>query len=170
MARKPSGRGAKVVGETPLRAALQPRSALRSQVRDGTAAVAGQDADYLAKEVRPQFADSLALDEALQKGHEQENRWDYLLGHAATSALVGVEPHSAKTDQISTVIAKKRAAQVQLRPHLQPGKNVRLWLWVSSGRVDFSPFDKAIRRLAEEGIEFAGRQVQAKHLAELEER
>lgn len=168
MARK-SRSGAKAAGETPLRAALQPESALRSKVCDGIGAVDGKDVDFLAKEVRPEFADSLALDAALLKGHEQENRWDYLLGHAATSALVGVEQHSAKTDQISKVIAKKRAAQQQLRPHLQLGKNVRLWLWVSSGRVDFSPLDKANRRLAEAGIEFAGRQVQAKHLAKLEE-
>ncbi len=153
--------------QTPLRAALTSNSALRSKVADGLAAVADSDRKFVSTDVRTHFADSLALDSAMESEHAQDHRWDYLLGHAASAALVGVEPHSAKTDQISTVIAKKQAARTQLQPQLRPGKKVRLWIWVASGNVAFAPFDRAMRRLAEAGITFAGREVRAKHLESL---
>lgn len=168
MARKQAAAGRKVAaGSTPVRAALVSSSVLHEEIKDGLGAVKSVDRDYLAPDVRTEFADSLELDAAMESDHAQDHRWDYLLGHAATSALVGVEPHSAKTDQISRVIRKKQAAQGQLRSHLRPGKKVELWLWVASGKVEFSPYDRAVRQLAEQGITFAGRQVQQKHLAKL---
>lgn len=57
-------------------------------------AVKAAHRNYFDKEVRSAFADSLDLDEALTEGHEQENRWDYLLGHALSGEVVAVEPHS----------------------------------------------------------------------------
>lgn len=56
--------------------------------------------------------------------HGSANGWDYLLGHAPTSAVIGLEPHSAKQDEISTVIAKQSAAKDQLHQHLRDGARV----------------------------------------------
>lgn len=39
---------------------------------------------------------------------------------------------------------------------------------MASGNVDFAPYDRAVRMLDEQGIAFAGRQVQKKHLAKLD--
>jgi hypothetical protein len=65
---------------------------------------------------------------------------------------------------VSTVIAKRAKALTHLRDQLRPGVQVAEWFWVASGRVDFSPFDRAIRRLAENGIRFVGGQLKAKDL------
>ncbi len=119
---------------------------------------------YLAADIRESFADSLDLDKAMQEGHEQENRWDYLLGHTQSATVIGLEPHSARQDQITTVIKKKEAARQQLRGHLEQGARVTAWLWVASGKVHFAPTEKAHRRLDQTGIKFVGREVRKEHL------
>jgi len=78
--------------------------------------------------------------------------------------VIAVEPHSAKQDQISRVIEKRRQARDQLKAHLLPGARVTQWLWVASGSVQFADTEKARRLLDQNGIEFVGRQVRAKHL------
>lgn len=147
-----------------MRAALRPTSRLHGRVEDGLGALKRQDRPHLAGDVRALFADSLDIDAAFQRGNEGANRWDYLLGHAASSALIALEPHSAKEDQISRVIAKKRAAKEQLAPHLKPGARVSRWLWVASGPVAFADTERARVRLDQNGIQFIGRTLLAKHL------
>jgi hypothetical protein len=151
--------------KTPVRSALIVKSSLLPKVLDGLGAVKkAHSRTHFDDEIRPDFADSLALDAALEKGHEQENRWDYLVGHETSSKVVGVEPHSAKGDQISTVIAKRKAAIVQLRTHLANGAYVASWLWVASGRVFFADTEKARIRLDQNGIKFVGRKILKRHL------
>jgi hypothetical protein len=100
--------------------------------------------------------DSLDLDAATSAEHPEANRWDYILSVRANDNLVGVEPHSARDDQVTTVIAKKQHSAQVLRDHLKAGSRVSAWIWVSSGRVKFSKMDPAIRRLDQNGIRFAG--------------
>jgi len=128
-------------------------------------AVITSDRDYFDGSVRACFADSLDLDDAMRVGHEQENRWDYLLGHKSSREIVAVEPHSAKEDQITNVIRKCEAARVRLRGHLRDGVGVAKWLWVASGEVHFADTEKARRRLDQSGIKFVGRKVKAKDLS-----
>ncbi|HXH93969.1 MAG TPA: hypothetical protein VNN25_20485, partial [Thermoanaerobaculia bacterium] len=120
--------------------------------------------DYFDETIRSDFEDSLDLDEAMRLGREGQNRWDYLLSHAPSDEVVAVEPHSAKQDEISTVIKKRSAAREHLRPHLRDGVNISRWLWVASGRVHFADTEKARRRLDQHGIEFVGQRVMARHL------
>jgi hypothetical protein len=150
--------------KTPVRAALRSASPLQHAVKDGLGAIKASHRGYFDKSVRNSFADSLDADVALQPGREQENRWDYLLGHQQSNSVIAVEPHSAGNAEISTVIRKLEAARAQLREHLREGVVIRKWLWVASGRVQFAPFDKATIRLAQSGITFAGKKVLAKHL------
>jgi hypothetical protein len=119
---------------------------------------------YFDEAVRSSFADSLDIDEALKEGREQENRWDYLLGHEPSKQVVGIEPHSAENSEITTVIRKLKAARRQLQGHLRDGVFVAKWLWVASGKVQFAPMEKATFRLAENGIKFVGRKITNKHL------
>jgi len=114
--------------------------------------------------VRAAFGDSLALDDAMLAGHEQENRWDYLLGHTSSGAVVGLEPHSAKQDQVSTVVNKRKAAKDQLQDHLRPGQTVSRWYWVASGDVFFADTDRVRFQLDQNGIEFVGKRLLLKHL------
>ncbi|MGZ8861780.1 MAG: hypothetical protein ACXW5J_16450 [Thermoanaerobaculia bacterium] len=148
-----------------LRCAMRADSALQPLVRDGLAAVEDAHREYFEQNIRTTFEDSLDLDEAMRVGHERENRWDYLLGHAPSSEVVGVEPHSAKQDEISTIISKRAAAKTHLREHLRNGVQVSRWLWVASGNVQFADTEGARLRLDQNGIEFVGRRILAKHLA-----
>lgn len=118
----------------------------------------------IATDAREMIADSLDIDSNLREGNEQANRWDYLLGIDSTTKIVAFEPHSAHTSEVSTVISKRRAALQQLAAHLRAGAHVSAWLWVASGRVDFVPHDKAVRRLDQEGITFVGERLRRQHL------
>lgn len=118
----------------------------------------------LAGEIRGEFDDSLDLDQALQPGHPRENRWDYLLGRVTGREVIALEPHSAKQDEVSTIIRKKKAALAQLAGHWKQGKGVGRWIWVASGKVQFADTEKAKLRLAQEGILFVGGKVLSKHL------
>ena len=150
--------------KTPIRSSLKGDSALHEKVEDGIGAVESAHRSYLAVDIRGSFADSLDLDKAMQEDHEQENRWDYLLGHTQSATVIGLEPHSAKQDEVTTLIRKKEAAKRQLAGHLKRGARITAWLWVASGKVYFPDTVKERRRLDQKGIMFVGRQVQKKDL------
>lgn len=150
---------------TPVRGGLVVKSKLLGAVKDGLGAVKGAHKGYFDEGIRQAFGDSLELDEAVREGNEQDNRWDYLLGHSGTNNIIAVEPHSAKQDQISTVIKKRTSAKEHLRDELRPGVTITKWLWVASNGTQFANTDKAILRLNQNGIQFVGSAVKAKHLA-----
>jgi hypothetical protein len=147
-----------------VRAALRSDSVLQTGVKDGLGGVLNAHRSYFDEAVRSSFADSLDIDEALKQGREQETRWDYLVGHEPSRKVVGIEPHSAENSEIATVIKKLQAARRQLQEHLRDGVFVAKWLWVASGKVQFTPMEKATFRLAQSGIEFVGRKITNKHL------
>ena len=151
-------------GSSPLRSILESTSGLLERLQGGLGAVQSRDRNYIEEEIRPEFCESIELDEAFREGHDREHRWDYLLGHGPTSAVVALEPHSAKDDEVSQVIAKRRAALDQLRGHLKPSGRVAVWLWVASGRVQFADTEKARRTLDQNGIQFVGTKVLRRHL------
>jgi hypothetical protein len=146
------------------KSALLGTSTLHAGIREGLGALEKTHKQLIDEKIRASFVDSLDIDEGLKKGNEQENRWDYLLGHGETSVVVGLEPHSAYTSEVSTVIAKKSSARKQLQGHLKPGSTIAAWFWVASGKVDFVPHEKVVRRLDQEGITFVGGMLRAKDL------
>lgn len=150
--------------KTPVRNALRKESPLLPLVADGLGALKNAHRDYFDAAIRQLFADSLDLDKAMQPGHEQANRWDYLLGHAPSGNVVAVEPHSAKQDEVTAVIKKRAAAREQMKGHLRDGARVTKWLWVASGKVHFANTEKVKLRLDQHGIEFVGTKVNARHL------
>jgi hypothetical protein len=155
---------AKRARTTPIRTALLPESALQKLVQDGLGGVDNAHRAYIDDELRTAFADSLALDDAMLPGREEEHRWDYLLGHAASGSVIGLEPHSAKQDQVSTVVKKREAAREQLKGHLRPGQSVSRWCWVASGDVHFANTERVRFQLDQNGIDFVGKRLLPKHL------
>jgi hypothetical protein len=149
---------------SPVRDALEDESSLHPKVMDGLGAMKPKDKDCIDPAIRCEFQDSLDTDLAFIESNRQDHRWDYLLGHD-NQILVAVEPHSAKTDEISVVIRKRDALQQQMSSHLKGGKGISKWLWVASGRTDFQKVTQAQRKLSQHGITFVGRQVKAKHLS-----
>jgi hypothetical protein len=161
-----SGKGA--AKDTPIRRALKTESSLLNCVEKGLAAMNQHHTHYIDQSIRARFADSLEIDENLKDGRETENRWDYLLGIVGNAGrIIGLEPHSAKSDQVSKVIKKRERAIEQLKPHLLADAYVADWLWVASGGVEFAQTDKVRRRLDQHGIKFIGRRLLKKHLQDL---
>ena len=154
----------KRAAKTPLRQALRESSRLLPLVADGLGDVKSCDQGCFDDAIRSTFADSLDLDSAMKLQHSQDPRWDYLLGHAPSGELVAVEPHSAKHDEITTVIRKRTAAREQLQEHMRESARVTKWLWVASGKVHFADTEKVRRLLDQSGIEFVGTRVAHRHL------
>jgi len=120
-------------------------------------AFTGGHGKLIAEDQRSRIGDSLDLDAASRVEHPQANRWDYIISIPASQTFAGIEPHSAKDDQISVVIQKKEHAVEYLRSHLQHSCRITKWFWVTEGRVSFSKMDRARRRLDQKGIRFVGR-------------
>ena len=129
-----------------------------SQIELGFVAL-GKNIDLIHKDARSLVGDSLDLDEASREEFPQDNRWDYLLSVPEMEKIVGLEPHSAKDDQVSVVIKKKKNAESYLLSHLKVGVKIANWYWVSRGKVTFSRMDRVRRSLDQNGIEFRGRQL-----------
>jgi hypothetical protein len=151
--------------KTPIRAGLSAGSSLLPKVEDGMDAVVHGHRDYFDKKIRGAFSDSLELDEAVRVGNENENRWDYLLGHHEKNEIIAVEPHSAKEDQITKVIRKKQMALQQIDGELRVGVKIKKWLWVASGNVQFLSMEKASYKLSQNGITFVGRTVKERDIS-----
>jgi len=140
-----------------LRTALREESPLRQYVAVGLGALAPGDVKLIHEGERPKIGDSLDLDAASRQELPQEHRWDYLVSSPATAEIVGVEPHTARDEEIRVVIAKKAQARSYLRSHLREGLHVARWVWVTRGKVNFTRMERARRLLDQNGIEFAGR-------------
>lgn len=145
-------------------------SYLAAAIQEGIQAVPNDKRKHIAEPVRPDFLDSLDLDEASRPRHPNDARWDYLLGHAPSSLVVAIETHSAETSQVSRVIQKRTASLGHLQGQLGEGHSVAAWYWAASGRIDFVPHEKIVLRLSQNGIQFVGGRLEAKHLAHLSKR
>jgi hypothetical protein len=143
------------------------RSSLAVAIKPGAQAIPSDKRVHIEESLRSAFSDSLDLDEATRVEFPNDARWDYLLGHTDSSHVVALETHSAQTSQVSLVIQKRTASRRHLQAHLADGHQVAAWYWAASGRVDFVPHEKTMNRLSENGIEFVGTRLSAKHLASL---
>lgn len=142
-------------------------SYLAADIQGGIQAIPSDKRKHISESVRSDFLDSLDLDEASRPRHPTDARWDYLLGHEPSSQVVAIETHSAETSQISKVIQKRTASLGHLRDQFGVDHRIAAWYWAASGRVDFVPHEKTMLRLSENGIQFVGGRLEAKHLAVL---
>ena len=154
--------------QTSIRNHLKADSSLQPLVRDRLDALDRSHRSYIDGSIHGAFVDSLNLDAALLASHPQANRWDYLLGLDEPAVMIGLEPHSAKDDEVQTVLKKRQAAIQHLAPHLlRADRKVKEWFWVASGTVKFAPSGKALFRLNQGGVKFVGRALTKKHLNKL---
>lgn len=146
-----------MAGSNSLKKSLKENSPLVDLVELGLGAFLNVDTKLVAESQRPRVGDSLNLDAATKEELPQENRWDYILSIPDIKKIVGIEPHSAKDNQVSVVVKKRKNAVEYLRGHLQDGIRVSTWYWVCHGRVSFSKTERARRILLQNGIKFEGR-------------
>ena len=102
-------------------------------MNDGIGALEKDHRSYLADDIRGAFADSLNLDEAMREGHEQEHRWDYLLGHTPSAAVVALEPHSASSCGSRRDVWTEAIAISDLSRRQLPGEDVASWVTLERG-------------------------------------
>lgn len=162
--RKVEGQKLRKPKHTPVRQALKPKSFLQQVIKDGLKALQQEHRLYIDSPLRAEFGDSVNIDKAFLAEHEEENRWDYLLGHVPSGEVIALEPHSAKQSEVSTIIAKRKAARDHLQLHLEADARIAAWLWVASGNVHFADTEKVRRQLDQNGIQFVGKVVLRKHL------
>lgn len=149
---------------TDVRRSLRAESSLRGFVEPGLGALEKGHARRIDESIRPGFADSLDLDQALRDSHPDQPRWDYLVGWKPGRVVVAIESHSARDGEIRAVIEKRKFALLQLGTHLCDGQRIKDWIWLASGRNDFSPNSRAAFLLSQSGIRFVGGNLLAKHL------
>lgn len=144
-----------------LKLSLKTTSSLRDEIRLGLDALTREHRSLIAESERTRVEDSLDFDNAVRAEHGQENRWDYIVSVPGGLGLVGIEPHSASTAEVSVVIAKKTFTANYLRAHLVPGHSISTWLWVSKGRANFARLEAVRRRLSKNGIEYRGKLIRS---------
>jgi hypothetical protein len=99
--------------------ALKEDSWLQARVRPGIQALEAPDVDHIEETLRPDFHDSLPLDDAFRERSPSANRWDYILGRRRARQIVGFEVHPATPGEVGRVISKKQWASEELKSHLR---------------------------------------------------
>ncbi len=150
---------------TPIRSALRTDSRLVDLVQVGLGAVAGHHRDRIEEGIRTEFTDSLNIDQAFERSHAANHRWDYLLGIGKKGRIIAIEPHPAKDSQIDELIRKKQEAMAQLASHWKSSDPVKRWIWIATGSSKYTANDKNRRRLEKAGILFVGSTLRSKHLS-----
>ncbi len=146
--------------------ALKSKSVLRSVVRPGLRSMSAKDRAHVAAEIRSEFVDGLALDDALGKhpSHVNANRWDFLLGHEPTHGIIGLEVHPAKNSEVKLVVAKRDWAEGIIRAEFVAGAKVHRWFWAASGSNGIIPGSTEARQITAANIRFVGSELRRAHL------
>lgn len=98
---------------------------------------------------------SVDIDSAVRDRYPNSSRWDYALGYDRKTHFV--EVHTAKTDEVSSVLKKLQWLKdflIQDAPDLN--KEPKAFHWVASGRVSILPNSHQARQLAKQGIKVIG--------------
>jgi hypothetical protein len=135
---------------------------LAEALRDGLQAVRRTDRQRISCQDGRFLTGSVDVDQATLANHPQNNRWDYGIGvRNDDERVVWVEIHPASSQHVLEVIAKLHWLRGWLKseaPLLRqfPSR----FVWVASGKVALTPNSPQRRRVAQEGIYFAGERVQ----------
>lgn len=139
---------------------------LAQAYRKGLQAIRNRDLQRITSRRQERLTGSVDLDAALRPSLPNANRWDYGIGVKGSSEhVVWVEVHPASSNHVQDVIDKAswlRGWLVKDAPSL--AKLPRQLVWVASGTVALTAGSPQRRRLAQEGIHFAGRGVRVDEL------
>ena len=141
-------------------------SHLQDSISDGPGAMLGADRDLIEQSVRKLFLDSIDVDAAFNKATTQRGKPLGLFLGYEDNFVVALEPHHGNHKEVKVVIAKKRSCRDQIKAHVIPGREPRIWPWVSKN-TDFIALDKARPLLDQEGILYVGKIRLKKHLKKI---
>jgi len=144
-----------------FRKAVAATEALQEAYREGLHALKRADRERIRCDNPRDLTGSVNLDEALAASHPKDPRWDYGIavrkGRGAEH-VVWVEVHAATSHGAAAVCRKHSWLMEWLEssaPLLRAMTGV--CVWVASGKVAIPPHSPHRRRLAAQGIRFAGR-------------
>lgn len=135
---------------------------LRDAYRPGLRALRRLDRGRIRCASPRNLTGSVNLDEALSQSHPNDPRWDYGIGTRKpqhSEIAVWIEVHPASSHHIQGVLAKLAWLKrwlVSSAPRLN--RMPKKYVWVASGSVRLPRHSQQRRRLAAQGIHFAGRQ------------
>jgi len=137
---------------------------LADAYRPGLQALRRADRDRIRCSSSRNLTGSVNLDEALSPSHPNDPRWDYGIGVRKprhSEIVVWIEVHSASSHHIQDVLDKLAWLKqwlVSSAPRLNEMR--KEYVWVASGSVRLPRHSQQRRRLAAQGIHFAGEQYQ----------
>ena len=135
---------------------------LAGALRNGLQAVRPTDRQRITCRDGRLLTGSVDVDRAMLASHPHDNRWDYGIGVTNDNErVVWVEIHPASSLHVQDLIAKLRWLRGWLKSEAALlGQFTPYFVWVASGKVALTPNSPQRRRVAQEGIHFAGERVQ----------
>jgi hypothetical protein len=135
---------------------------LAEALRDGLQAVRRTDRHRITCREGRLLTGSVDVDQATLTFHPQDNRWDYSIGiKNDDERVVWVEIHPASSQHVQEVIDKLHWLRRWLKSEAPLLRQFPpRFVWVASGKVALTPNSPQRRRVAQEGLYFAGERVQ----------
>lgn len=143
-----------------FRDAVAATAELKDAYRSGLQAIRTRDRDRIHCGSPRRLSGSVDLDTALRDSHPSDPRWDYGIGlriGGKAERVSWVEIHPASSEHVQEVLEKLAWLRAWLRasaPRLN--EMAQEYVWVASGRVRLPPNAPKRRRLAAQGLRFAG--------------
>ena len=125
----------------------------------GLQAIKNAHRKLIATKSRKVWRESVDLDAALAARYPNAERWDYGVGIHRDRAehAIWVEFHPADSQHINEVLKKLAWLKSWLKSSGRPLQAMtRRYVWVATGGVTVTRDSKRMRKLAEEGLYFAG--------------
>ena len=131
---------------------------LENALCKGLSALRRTDRSHVAKANATQLAGSVDLDSGLKAAEPDAARWDYLIGvkRQTDEYLHYIEVHPANgTSHVEEMSKKLAWLRRWMRTTPLKGYERRI-VWVASGRSAFTSRDPTLKKLANQGLVFAG--------------
>ena len=143
-----------------FKAAIRSTPGLEQAYRPGLQAIRTADHDHISCGSTRTLTGSADLDGALAVLLPDDPRWDYAVGlkpRADREKVIWIEIHPASSHHVDEVLKKFTWLKGWLRTHaLQLNAFPPEFVWIASGSVALRRGSPQIRKLAAQGLRFAG--------------
>jgi hypothetical protein len=144
-----------------FRKAVRTTPHLENAWQPGLGALRAEDRAHIRPQDSRNLRGSADIDTAWQTVEPHANRWDFAIAYKHTNIaaefVYWVETHTGSDDQIKTVLKKLEWLKRWLRGD---GRKLagfeKEFVWVASGATSFTSGSTQVKRLAEQGLRYAG--------------
>ena len=137
-----------------FRSAIEKTPPLAKALKPGLRAL-GNNSGKIRPSDSSRCEGSVDIDATVKAQYPEDSRWDYALGYGGKTYFV--EVHTAKTDEVSSVLKKLQWLKDFLaRDAPELNQEPKSFHWVASGKVAILPNSPQARQLAQKGIKIIG--------------